>query len=56
MLLPAENKTGTQWQDGYPNPEILQKILKRPGFILVLGETIIGYCAILINDEPAYSY
>jgi hypothetical protein len=20
----------TQWQDGYPNPEILQKILKRP--------------------------
>jgi hypothetical protein len=37
----------------YPNPEILQKILKRPRFILV-GETIIGYCAILINDEPAY--
>ena len=45
----------TQWQDGYPNPEIVQKdIEKGKGFILVSGETIIGYCAILINDEPAY--
>jgi GNAT superfamily N-acetyltransferase len=46
----------TQWQDGYPNPEIIQKdIEKGQGFILVSGETIIGYCAILINDEPAYN-
>ena len=45
----------SQWQDGYPNPEVLQKdIEKGQGFILVLGETIIGYCAILTNDEPAY--
>ena len=45
----------SQWQDGYPNPEVLQKdIEKGQGFILVLGETIIGYCAILINQEPAY--
>ncbi|MFV5685857.1 GNAT family N-acetyltransferase [Flavobacterium sp. GB2R13] len=45
----------TQWQDGYPNPEIVQKdIEKGQGFVLVAGETIIGYSAILINDEPAY--
>jgi GNAT superfamily N-acetyltransferase len=44
-----------QWQDGYPNPEVVQKdIEKREGFVLVDGETIIGYSAVLINDEPAY--
>ncbi|MDI6046037.1 GNAT family N-acetyltransferase [Flavobacterium yafengii] len=44
-----------QWQDGYPNPEVIQKdIEKREGFVLVDGETIIGYSAVLINDEPAY--
>ena len=44
-----------QWQDGYPNPEVVQKdIEKGEGFVLVDGETIIGYSAVLINDEPAY--
>ncbi len=44
-----------QWQDGYPNPEVIQKdIEKGKGFVLVDGETIIGYSAVLINDEPAY--
>ncbi|TDE42102.1 GNAT family N-acetyltransferase [Flavobacterium rhamnosiphilum] len=45
-----------QWQDGYPNPEVVQKdIEKGEGFVLVEGETIIGYSAVLINDEPAYA-
>ena len=45
-----------QWQDGYPNPEVIQKdIEKGEGFVLADGETIIGYSAVLINDEPAYS-
>jgi GNAT superfamily N-acetyltransferase len=45
----------TQWQDGYPNPEVVQKdIEKGEGFVLIAGETIIGYSAVLINDEPAY--
>lgn len=44
-----------QWQDGYPNPEVLQKdIEKGAGFVLVAGETIVGYSAVLVNDEPAY--
>jgi GNAT superfamily N-acetyltransferase len=44
-----------QWQDGYPNPEVVQKdIEKGEGFVLLDGETIIGYSAVLINDEPAY--
>lgn len=44
-----------QWQDGYPNPEIIQNdIEKEHGYVLVDNETIVGYCAILINDEPEY--
>jgi GNAT superfamily N-acetyltransferase len=44
-----------QWQDGYPNPEVIQKdIEKGEGFVLIDGETIIGYSAVLINNEPAY--
>jgi GNAT superfamily N-acetyltransferase len=45
-----------QWQDGYPNQESLQKdIDQKEGFILTQGESIIGYTAVLINDEPAYA-
>lgn len=44
-----------QWQDGYPNPAVIENdIAKRAGFVLVDGDTIAGYCSILINDEPAY--
>ncbi|MBG6111911.1 RimJ/RimL family protein N-acetyltransferase [Flavobacterium sp. CG_9.10] len=44
-----------QWQDGYPNPEVIQNdIDKNAGFVLIEGDTIIGYSALLINDEPAY--
>lgn len=45
-----------QWQDGYPNPEVVQKDIEQgEGFVLVNGGTIIGYSAVLINDEPAYA-
>ncbi|TCD01195.1 GNAT family N-acetyltransferase [Pedobacter psychroterrae] len=45
-----------QWQDGYPNPEGIKKdIAKDAGFVLTDGNTVAGYCAILINDEPAYA-
>ena len=44
-----------QWQDGYPNPEVLQNdIDKETGFVLTENDIVIGYCAILINDEPEY--
>ena len=44
-----------QWQDGYPDPAAVQKdIEKGEGFVLVEGETIIGYSAVVINYEPAY--
>lgn len=45
-----------QWQDGYPNPEVLRNdIEKGQGFVLVAQEQLVGYCALLINDEPQYA-
>ena len=45
-----------QWQDGYPNPEVIKAdIEKEAGFVLIEGENLVGYCAVLINDEPAYA-
>lgn len=45
-----------QWQDGYPNEEIIQNdVANGAGFVLLEDDTIVGYCAILINDEPAYA-
>jgi GNAT superfamily N-acetyltransferase len=45
-----------QWQDGYPNPEVVKKDIDAgQGFVLTEGETIIGYTAVLINDEPEYA-
>lgn len=45
-----------QWQDGYPNQEVVRKDVESgQGFVLTDGETIIGYAAVLINDEPEYA-
>jgi GNAT superfamily N-acetyltransferase len=44
-----------QWQDGYPNLKVLENdITIGNGFVLVDTNEIVGYCAILINDEPEY--
>jgi GNAT superfamily N-acetyltransferase len=57
LAIERRKKDGSnQWQDGYPNPDVVQKdIEKEAGFVLTDGETIVGYCAILINDEPEYT-
>lgn len=55
-ILRRKEDGSNQWQDGYPNPEVVQKdIEKGEGFVLTEGETILGYCAVLLNDEPAYA-
>ena len=55
-ILRRKEDGSNQWQDGYPNPEVVQKdIEKGIGYVLTEGETIIGYCALIINDEPAYA-
>ena len=55
-ILRRKEDGSRQWQDGYPNLEVVQKdIEKGEGFVLTDGTTIIGYSAVLINDEPAYA-
>jgi len=45
-----------QWQDGYPNLEVIRSdVEKRSGHVLLDEEKVIGYVAILINDEPQYA-
>ena len=45
-----------QWQDGYPNPEVVHNdIEKEVGFVLTLENEIAGYFVVLINDEPEYA-
>ena len=45
-----------QWQDGYPNPAVIEKdINQNQGFVLSCDGIVAGYCAIMINDEPAYA-
>jgi len=45
-----------QWQDGYPNPDVIQRDIEREiGFVLTEDDAIIGYSAVLKNDEPAYA-
>ena len=54
-IVRRKNDGSNQWQDGYPNLEVVQKdIEKESGYVLTEGETIVGYIAVLINDEPEY--
>nr|WP_315196300.1 GNAT family N-acetyltransferase [uncultured Flavobacterium sp.] len=56
QAIARRKKDGSeQWQDGYPNSEVVKKDVEAGyGFVLTDGETIIGYTAVLINDEPEY--
>ena len=46
----------TQWQDGYPNLEVItHDIENEVGYVLTHKDHIIAYCAILLNDEPEYA-
>lgn len=54
-ILRRKADGSNQWQDGYPNLEIVENdIEKGIGYVLTDGETIVGYSAVLINDEPEY--
>ncbi|MBC5838807.1 GNAT family N-acetyltransferase [Flavobacterium muglaense] len=55
-IIRRKKDGSNQWQDGYPNPDVVQNdIEKGYGYVLVDQETIIGYTAVLLNDEPAYA-
>ena len=54
-ILRRKADGSNQWQDGYPNPDVVSHDLaKEVGFVLTHNNKVIAYCAILINDEPEY--
>lgn len=54
-ILRRKKDGSQQWQDGYPNLESVKNdIAKNHGFVLENEVEIIGYVALIINDEPAY--
>ena len=54
-ILRRKDDGSNQWQDGYPNPDVVANdIAKEVGYVLVIQDKIAAYCAILINDEPEY--
>jgi GNAT superfamily N-acetyltransferase len=55
-ILRRKRDGSNQWQDGYPNEEVIrQDIEKEAAYVLIKGETIVGYSAVLVNNEPAYA-
>jgi GNAT superfamily N-acetyltransferase len=54
-IVRRKNDGSQQWQDGYPNEDVIRTdIAKGIGYVLLDNSTIVGYAAILFNDEPAY--
>lgn len=44
-----------QWHPGYPTLQtILDDITENIGYVFVNNQEIVGYCCIIIGDEPAY--
>lgn len=44
-----------QWHPDYPTLKTIEDdIAEGTGYVFVNGSTIIGYCCIIIGDEPAY--
>lgn len=55
-IIRRETDGSDQWQDGYPNELIISKdITEEHAYVLSNENEIVGYIAILINDEPAYN-
>jgi GNAT superfamily N-acetyltransferase len=54
-IVRRKNDGSQQWQDGYPNEDLIRKdIVDGIGYVLTDDDKIVGYAAILFNDEPAY--
>ena len=54
-ILRRKADGSNQWQDGYPNDQSIKNdITNQFGFVLVDNEKIVGYCAVIVNYEPAY--
>ena len=45
-----------QWHSDYPTQQtILDDITQNTGYVFVNNDEVVGYCCIMIGDEPAYN-
>ena len=45
----------TQWHAGYPTLHTIEEDIEKDiGFVFVEDNEVVGYCCIIIGDEPAY--
>lgn len=50
-----KNDGSQQWQDGYPNLEIVKSDIEKGfGYVLLVDSVVAGYSALILNDEPSY--
>ena len=55
-ILRRKEDGSNQWQDGYPNLDVVKKDVDHgSGFVLTDEDIIVGYCAVMVNDEPEYA-
>lgn len=54
-IAKRKKELSDQWQNGYPNLEIIvQDIKNEYGFVALINDNIVGYVAIIFDGEPAY--
>ncbi len=54
-IIRRKDDGSNQWQDGYPNPAIVKSDIEHGhGYVITENQFIVGYCVIIINNEPAY--
>lgn len=54
-IIRRKEDGSNQWQDGYPNPSVVSADIEHGcGYVITYKQAIVGYCAIMINNEPAY--
>src|SRR5690625_2012941 len=54
-IVRRKEEGSDQWQDGYPNPEIIRQDIENGyGFIASDGRHVFGYLSLSFDGEPAY--
>ena len=55
-ILRRKEDGSSQWQDGYPNMDVVKNDMSAgAAFVLKQGETVVGYTAVFVNNEPEYA-
>lgn len=55
-ILRRKADGSNQWQDGYPNVNVVQSDIEHGlGYVVTSNERVVAYCALIFNNEPAYA-